>query len=134
MEILATRGSLSRTAKRLCTTGMRFHGMTDSHKENNWFRSNEKVLLEQASALRKKKMREAAAKYEQETLDQLRQAHWLKCPKCGHDMKTTTLEEIEVETCTFCKGIYFDRGEIETLLMRKTSRRFSFYRKFFGLD
>ena len=108
--------------------------MKDTHNENNWFRSNEKVMLEQASALRKKKMREAAAKCEQETLDQLREAHWLKCPKCGHDMETVTLKKIEVETCTFCKGIYFDRSEIETLLLRKTSRRFSFYRKFFGLD
>jgi len=58
----------------------------------------------------------------------------MKCPKCGHDMETVILEDIEVENCTFCKGVYFDRSEIELLLLRRTSQRFSFYRSFFGLD
>ena len=102
--------------------------------EDNWFRQNEKVMLEQAAQARKKRMQEAAAKREREELDQLREAHWMKCPKCGHDMETTSVEDIEVENCTFCHGVYFDRAEIESLLMRKTSERFSIYRKFFGLD
>lgn len=44
------------------------------------------------------------------------------------------LDGIEVETCTFCKGTFFDRGEFESLLLRKQPRRFKFYRKFFDLD
>ena len=102
--------------------------------ENNWFKQNEKVMLEQAARQRERRMQEAAAKHEQEGLDRLSAAHWMKCPKCGHDMETVILEGIDVENCTFCKGVYFDRTEIETLLLRRTSQRFSFYRKFFGLD
>lgn len=108
--------------------------MKDRNPENNWFRQNEKVLLEQAARQREKHMREVAARQEQEQLDRLRTAHWMKCPKCGHDMETSSLEGIDVENCTFCKGVYFDRAEIETLLLRKTPQRFTFYRKFFGLD
>jgi hypothetical protein len=102
--------------------------------ENNWFKQNEKILLEQAARQRERRMRETAAKHELEDLGKLRAAHWMKCPKCGHDMETNILEGIDVESCTFCKGVYFDRSEIESLLLRRTPQRFSFYRKFFGLD
>ena len=108
--------------------------MNDSDKENNWFKRYEKDLLEEAARKRDRRMQEAAAKHGQEALDKLRAEHWLKCPKCGHDMQAMTLEGIEVENCTFCKGVYFDREEIESLLLRKTPQRFQFYRKFFGLD
>ncbi|NNJ94314.1 MAG: zf-TFIIB domain-containing protein [Halobacteria archaeon] len=103
-------------------------------KEDNWFKQNEKVMIEQAARTRERRILEAAAKREQEELDRLRTEHWMKCPKCGHNMETTILEDIEVENCTFCKGVYFDRSEIEALLLRRTSQRFSFYRSFFGLD
>jgi len=103
-------------------------------KENNWFKQNEKDMLEQAALKREKRMAEVAAKEGQVALERLREAHWLKCPKCGHDMKVATVEGIEVENCTYCKGVYFDRAEIESLLLRKTPQRFTFYRKFFGLD
>jgi hypothetical protein len=108
--------------------------MKESEKENNWFKQYEKELLENAARKRDKKRQEAAAKQGQKALDELRAAHWLKCPKCGHDMEVMSLEGIEVENCTFCKGIYFDRDELESLLLRKTPQRFKFYRKFFGLD
>ncbi len=108
--------------------------MKESAKENNWFKQYEKELLENAARKRDKKRQEAAAKQGQEALDELRIAHWLKCPKCGHDMEVMNLKGIEVENCTFCKGVYFDRDELESLLLRKTPQRFKFYRKFFGLD
>ena len=106
----------------------------ESSLENNWFKQNEIVMLEQAARQRERRIQEEAAKHEQEELDRLRTAHWMKCPKCGHDMETVILEGIDVENCTFCKGVYFDRSEIESLLFRRTPQRFNFYRKFFGLD
>jgi len=91
-------------------------------------------MLEEVAQRREKSMAETAARQEHEALDKLRTAHWMKCPKCGHDMKTATFEGIEVDNCTYCMGVYFDRGKIESLLLRKTPQRFTFYRKFFGLD
>ena len=102
--------------------------------ENNWFKAHEKELLEQVAQRRTRLMKETAELRGKEELEKIRAPHWMKCPKCGHDMESATLEGIEVEDCTFCKGVYFDRGEIESLLMRRTSQRFSFYRKFFGMD
>ena len=77
------------------------------------------------------KLREAKQDTE---LKKLRDAHWMKCPKCGHDLQTIQLDGIDIDQCSYCEGIYFDRGELDTLLMRKTSHRFKFYRRLFGLD
>jgi hypothetical protein len=103
-------------------------------KENQWFRERERDLLEQASKERERRLEEFKKESEKAELEKLRAAHWLKCPKCGQDMKVTSIDEIEVEQCTICEGIYFDRGELESLLLRKTERRFKFYRRLFGLD
>lgn len=45
-----------------------------------------------------------------------RNAHWMKCPKCGCDLAEQDLRGIKVERCTSCKGVYIDQGEIATLL------------------
>lgn len=39
----------------------------------------------------------------------------MKCPKCGSDMEKVTHEQIEVDRCTDCKGIWFDMLEHEHL-------------------
>ncbi len=108
--------------------------MSKSTTEDNWFKQHEKEMLQQAARQRDKQLKEATERRGREEFDKLRTAHWMKCPKCGHDMETIHLEDIEVENCTFCEGVYFDRVEIESLLLRKTTQRFSLYRKFFGLD
>ena len=37
------------------------------------------------------------------------------CPKCESDMETVTFGPVEVDRCTNCDGIWFDRLERETL-------------------
>ena len=87
-------------------------------------------MLEEAGAEREKLRKES----ERAELEKLRAAHWMKCPKCGHDMKVTPIEGLEQEQCTFCAGVYMDRSELNTWLLRRTEQRFKFYRRFFGLD
>ena len=39
----------------------------------------------------------------------------MKCPKCDSDMEKVAYEQIEVDRCTKCKGIWFDMLEHEKL-------------------
>lgn len=39
----------------------------------------------------------------------------LKCPKCGEALAALTYANIEVDRCSNCGGIWFDRGEIDNL-------------------
>ena len=39
----------------------------------------------------------------------------MECPKCNSDMETVSYEQIEVDRCTNCKGLWFDMLEHEKL-------------------
>ena len=105
---------------------------TTEARENRWFRENERQLLEQVR--REREQRLEAYREETEDRERLRQAHWMRCPKCGNEMKVEQLEGIEIERCSVCGGMFFEHNELQTLLMRKQERRFKFYRNMFGLD
>lgn len=103
-------------------------------RENQWFRKQERHLLDEARVKREARLERLRKEGEKAELEKLRAAHWMKCPKCGHDMKATPIEGVDLEQCTFCGGVYLDRNELDGLLLRKTEQRFKFYRRFFGLD
>ncbi len=39
----------------------------------------------------------------------------MKCPKCQSAMEAVVYNDIEIDRCTFCAGIWFDAGESEAL-------------------
>lgn len=86
-----------------------------------------KYIREKEAAQREKLQEERdAAKKSQE-----KEAHWMKCPKCGSDMVEKELDNVMIDQCTECEGIYFDAGELEMVLKREESK--SFLDKFKGL-
>jgi hypothetical protein len=44
-----------------------------------------------------------------------RQSFWLICPKCGESLEEYEEENIKMERCDACGGLYLDRGEAELL-------------------
>jgi len=98
-------------------------------REDDWFRENEKKLLEDARRARKAREAERRAKESVAERQRLKDQHYMKCPKCGHDLKAEKLEGTEVDRCTFCEGFFVDAGELEQLfLARQQSQRQGFLR------
>ncbi len=60
-------------------------------------------------ALKAKKEKEAAE------LKQLKEQHWMHCPKCGLQMHEMRLRGVDVDVCFSCNGVFLDQGEIEKL-------------------
>ena len=79
-----------------------------SQEEEYFYRRN-KELIEQ-------RRKDLDAKKAQEDKSERRSMHWMKCPKCGADMEEISLANILVDKCGECEGIFFDHGELETLL------------------
>ena len=99
-------------------------------KEDGWFKQNEAAMIESA-----RKKREAAEQAQKsEAAEARRQAHWRKCPKCGADMRVEKIADVEVEKCPDCGGIFFDRGELETLMLRQEGEKRGFFRKLLGFS
>lgn len=103
-------------------------------RENRWFRENERELLANVKREREQRLEAYREETEKEERERLRKEHWMRCPKCGNEMRAEQLEGIEIERCSVCGGMYFEHDELQTLLMRKQESRFRFYRNIFGLD
>jgi hypothetical protein len=76
-----------------------------SKNEDEYFARRDADLLRQQRAA----AQQAAAETE-------RKSHYMKCPKCGYDLITGDWDNIQIDQCTHCHGIWFDAGEAESLL------------------
>jgi hypothetical protein len=97
-------------------------------REDDWFRQNEQKMIE--AARKRREQTEQASRSSEE--DARRKLHWRKCPKCGSDMGVENISGIEIEKCSSCEGIFFDRGELEQLLLQHGSERRGFFRRLLG--
>jgi uncharacterized protein len=59
--------------------------------------------------------KEQAAKQKVEEAEALKQAHFMKCPKCGNDLQAIMFRGIELDRCFTCSGTWLDAGELEKL-------------------
>ena len=45
----------------------------------------------------------------------------LACPKCGSEMRSYERNQVVVDQCTGCGGLFLDRGELERLVEAESS-------------
>lgn len=102
-------------------------------REDEWFRRNETQLVEAARKARHQREEQRAAKEAEETRRRLREQHFMKCPKCGHDLREEAFQGVTVDACTFCEGVFFDAGELDKVLLEKDAERSGFLRKLLGV-
>jgi uncharacterized C2H2 Zn-finger protein len=60
-------------------------------------------------------MKERRARLDAERQNAERKAHWMKCPKCGADLKERTFHHMKIDVCPDCGGTFLDKGELEML-------------------
>jgi uncharacterized protein len=101
-------------------------------KEEGWFHEREKKLLDEFRKKREQKIKEAAEHEGAKRREELKKAHWMCCPKCGHAMKEVDLQGVQVDVCSACDGIFFDRGELEAVATKKADEKRSMFRKLLG--
>lgn len=73
------------------------------------------------------------AKLDVERAQNERKSHYMKCPKCGADLKETELHHIKIDRCPDCEGLWFDKGEIDMLEHVDQSKLRGFVRSLFGV-
>jgi hypothetical protein len=79
-----------------------------SHEEEEFFAKEEANRLHALA-------QERARKMQQEELEKLKQQHWMRCPKCGFELKALQFKGLTVDKCFHCNGTWLDAGELETL-------------------
>ena len=77
---------------------------TPSRNEDEYFAKQDAELIKQMRA-----------KLDKEREQNERKAHFMKCPKCGADMKEEEHGPVKVDICPECRGMFLDAGEMELL-------------------
>ncbi len=88
--------------------------------EDEYFMKQDAELVQQLRAKR------AAEREEAE-----RKSHFMKCPKCGANLKEVTNAQVAVDVCTECGGMWLDAGELELLRKVKEHRFGSMFAELF---
>lgn len=70
-----------------------------------------KLEAEKLKKLAEERERNLAQKQKEE----LKQLHWMRCPKCGMELQTITYSDIEIDRCFSCNGTWLDAGELEKI-------------------
>ena len=78
-------------------------------------RNEDEYFARQELERRKKWAQEQANKMATEQKEQLKQLHWMKCPKCGMDLKEIEIHGVKVDQCASCGGVFLDAGEMEQI-------------------
>lgn len=86
-------------------------------KEEEYFYNLNKTLIE-------KKRKAIDEQQQKQKSDELKNLHWMHCPKCGHKMKEIEYLGILLDRCEECHGVYFDKGELDILLESKEQKGF----------
>lgn len=105
---------------------------TRQKNEDQWFARHEEELLRQARRDHEMRMADLLARQKEGEALRLRELHWLRCPKCGHEMQALHFDRVEVDQCGTCKGLFFDKGELDAVLLERDSERRGFFRKLVG--
>src|SRR5262245_57198497 len=79
--------------------------------EDEYFHKEDAELVQK---LREKRDAERAAAE--------KKSHFMKCPKCGNDLKEVTQDQVSVDVCPNCGGLWLDAGELAVLRKVKEHR------------
>jgi len=97
----------------------------DSHDaEEQYFLKRDKEMI-------KERRRELDLKRKEEDKQRQMQTHWMKCPKCGSSLEEESHNNVMIDRCTECKGIWLDAGELELLTRGQEEQGGGFLSKLF---
>jgi hypothetical protein len=94
-----------------------------SEQEEEYFQRQELERL-------KKQREKTAQQIVEDEKTQLKDQHWMRCPKCGMELDEVAFHDVMIDACLCCGGMFFDKGEIDKILARKETGNFQKIRNF----
>ena len=83
-----------------------------SHEEEEFFAKEEATRLHNLAMERMRQL-------QVQEREQLKQLHWMHCPKCGFNLEPVTFKGLKIDKCFHCDGTWLDAGELEALAGRE---------------
>ena len=92
----------------------------------------DKFFLEEDEEKIQKLRVELDKKRKEESQQKRKETHWMKCPKCGADLDEIHYQNVMIDRCSECKGVWLDSGELDILVMGKGLVTKGLLNKLFG--
>ena len=78
-------------------------------------------FLREDSDKKHKLSEERKRRQKKEHDEELKALHYMKCPKCGHDLENKRMTYIDVDQCTSCGVIVLDPEDIDRFIAEEKS-------------
>jgi len=85
-----------------------------SEKEEEYFA---KLQFEKQKKIEEEKHKKLKAAEK----EQMKQLHFMRCPKCGMELIEIDYKNIRIDKCSECGGVWLDAGELEIISKIKKS-------------
>lgn len=72
--------------------------------------------------LNAEQIREMRAKLDAEREKSERKSHYNKCPRCGCNLAEREVDQVKMDVCPECGGVWLDKGELEQLRLVNKGR------------
>jgi len=95
-------------------------GQEEAYIARNEFEKLQKIKIEKQ------------LKLAEEEKVRLQKLHYMQCPKCGMELVEIGYQNILIDECTGCEGIWLDAGELESISNLEKSgldKLFSIFKK-----
>lgn len=86
--------------------------------------AEEEYILREEAARKNREAIDKARKIQSEEQPQRKNLHYMKCPKCGHDLQETKLHGVSVDKCNQCGGLWLDENELEQIARHREPNLF----------
>jgi hypothetical protein len=86
--------------------------MATPHSSSGQPRKNEDEYFTRQEAELIKNLR---SKLDAERTEAERKQHFMRCPKCGGQLRETAQGDVKIDRCDDCHGIWLDPGELELI-------------------
>ena len=64
-------------------------------------------------------MKARRAELDKQSADAAKAAAGMKCPRCGNTLTERAFQNVKLDACDRCKGVWFDAGELEMIMLLK---------------
>ena len=84
--------------------------------ENKHITPEEQYFAQEEIAKLKKLASDKKNEIAADDAEKLKQLHWMRCAKCGHELHEILFRGYSIDKCFNCNGIFLDSGELEQKL------------------
>ncbi len=87
--------------------------MSDRGTPGKASNSEDEYFVREDAEKKRKLAHQAKREQTAAELKQLKELHWMHCPKCGMEMHEIRYRGVDVDVCFSCNGVFLDQGELE---------------------